>query len=218
MKKIGIIGSGAVAKALAQGFLDRGDQVMLGSRDPQKLSDWQSSAGSSSHTGSFQETAAFGDILVLAVAGHAAKEALELAGIDNIKDKTIIDATNPIAKLPPVDGVLQYFTGPNESLMEQLQEMAPDSHFVKAFCSVGNGLMVHPSFPEGQPSMFICGNNDSAKAEVRSILDDFKWETIDMGKATAARAIEPLAMLWCIPGMLHNEWSHAFKLLKPHSS
>jgi predicted dinucleotide-binding enzyme len=85
---------------------------------------------------------------------------------------------------------------------------------VKAFNSVGNAFMVNPQFQGGRPTMFICGNNDAAKQTVVNILDQFGWEVADMGKAEAARAIEPLCMLWCIPGLLHNEWAHAFKLLR----
>lgn len=214
MKKIGIIGSGVVAKALAKGFLDLGHAVMLGSREPGKLAEWQADAGANASVGTFSETAAHGDTIVLAVAGTGAEDAVRLAGPDKLGGKTVIDTTNPIAAAPPVDGVLQYFTGPNESLMERLQALAPDARFVKSFCSVGNAFMVNPSFPEGKPTMFICGNNDEAKAEVSELLTSFGWDVADMGKAAGARAIEPLAMLWCIPGMLSNEWSHAFKLLK----
>jgi 8-hydroxy-5-deazaflavin:NADPH oxidoreductase len=73
--------------------------------------------------------------------------------------------------------------------------------------------MVNPSYKAGRPTMFICGNDDKAKATVAGICDQFGWETADMGKAEAARAIEPLCMLWCIPGFTKNEWTHAFKLL-----
>jgi predicted dinucleotide-binding enzyme len=214
MKKIGIIGSGAVAKALAKGFLNLGHDVMLCSRDPGKLAEWQAGAGAHAGTGTFSETATYGDTLVLAVAGAGAEEAVRLAGPEQLAGKTVIDTTNPIAPAPPVDGVLQYFTAPNESLMERLQALAPDAHFVKSFNSVGNVFMVNPSFAGGKPTMFICGNNDGAKAEVTELLTSFGWETADMGKAAGARAIEPLAMLWCIPGMLRNEWSQAFKMLK----
>ena len=100
------------------------------------------------------------------------------------------------------------------SLMERLQKIAPKARFVKAFNSVGNLFMVNPSFPDGKPTMFICGNDSGAKKEVTSILDQFGWETADFGFAESAQAIEPLCILWCIPGMIRNEWKHAFKLLK----
>jgi len=139
---------------------------------------------------------------------------LKAGGIDNLKGKIVIDTNNPIDdKNPPVNGVLNFFTGPNESLMEQLQVAAPEANFVKAFNSIGSGFMVNPPFAE-KPAMFICGNSDSAKAEVTTILDLFGFEVQDMGKAEAARAIEPLCTLWCIPGFLHNQWSHAFRLIK----
>ena len=74
--------------------------------------------------------------------------------------------------------------------------------------------MVNPEFGGAKPTMFICGADDAAKGEVKSLLADFGWEIEDMGGVQAARAIEPLAMLWCIPGFRENRWSHAFKLLK----
>ncbi len=151
---------------------------------------------------------------MLAVKGTVALAALRAAGGENLAEKTVIDATNPIADASPVNGVLKFFTTLDESLMEQLQREFPQARLVKAFNSVGNALMVNPAFAGGRPTMFICGNDDSAKQKVREVLDQFGWETADMGKAEAARAIEPLCMLWCIPGFLRNEWTHAFKLLQ----
>jgi predicted dinucleotide-binding enzyme len=210
--KVGVIGSGDVGKTLAGGFLRHGHQVMVGTRTSGKLSDW-AKQNPAAATGNFADTAAFGDLVVLAVKGPVAAEALRLAGAANLKGKTIIDACNPIEEAPPVNGVLRFFTHPNESLMEQLQHEFPGAHFVKAFNSVGAASMVNPKFKAGKPTMFICGNNDPSKKQVSEILDQFGWETADMGKAEAARAIEPLSMLWCIPGFLRNDWTHAFKLL-----
>lgn len=215
MKKIGIIGSGEVAQTLGAGFLKNGHEVMLGTRDISKLKEWQEKNGKGALLGSFADAASFADIIVLSAKGTGAKAALELAGAENLKNKTIIDTTNPIADSAPENGVLKYFTTLNESLMEQLQTAFPQANFVKAFNSVGNPFMVNPSF-EIKPTMFICGNSEEAKKEVTSILDDFGWETANFGKAQSARAIEPLCMLWCIPGMINNEWSHAFKLVKPN--
>ena len=163
--------------------------------------------------GTFDETAKFGDLLVLCVKGGAAKEALQLAGKENIAGKIIIDTTNPIGDKPPVNGVLNSFTDLNNSLMEQLQKDYPDAKFVKCFNSVGNLLMYKPQL-DATPTMFICGNDETAKKKVTDILTAFGWETADMGKAEAARAIEPLCVLWCIDGFLKNDWAHAFKLLK----
>ncbi|KAB2878222.1 DNA-binding protein [bacterium] len=212
--KIGVLGSGQVAQVLADGFIRHGHDVMLGSREPSKLKDWQARAGNQGSTGSFDATAKFGELIVLAVKGSAAEGVLKSAGLDNLKDKTVVDVTNPISDEPPVNGVLKFFTGPNDSLMERLQKFAPNAHLVKAFSCVGNSLMVNPRMAEGTPTMFICGNNDEAKKRVTAVLHQFGWEWADMGKAEAARAIEPLCMLWCIPGFVNNSWMHAFKLLK----
>lgn len=214
MKKIGILGSGNVARALGTGFLNHGYEVMLSTRDASKLAEWKEKRGEKAYVGSFEEAAKFGNTIVLAVQGAAAVEAIEQAGPQHLDGKTVIDVTNPIDEIPPQDGVLKFFTNLDESLMEILQERFPAAHFVKAFNSVGNALMVTPDFKEGRPSMFICGNNDKAKQEVTDIVTKFGWEPEDMGKATAARAIEPLCMLWCIPGFLRGEWSHAFRLVK----
>ena len=214
MKKIGILGSGIVGRVLATGFLKHGYDVMIGTSDPSKLRDWLLKEGAGAQIGSFDVVADHGDILVLAVKGTAAKAVLEKAGALHLKGKTIIDATNPIAPEPPVNGVLKYFTSLEESLMEQLQNAFPEAHFVKAFNSVGNAYMVNPDFGGEKPTMFICGNDGKAKIEVTEILTQFGWETEDMGMAEGARAIEPLCMLWCIPGMLRGQWNHAFRLVK----
>jgi len=206
MHKVGIIGSGIVGKTLASGFAKHGYDVMIGSRN--EVIDV------SVKTGSFSDTAKFGDIIVLAVKGLAAKEALELAGKENLKGKTILDTTNPIADSAPVNGVLKFFTTLDKSLMEQLQEEFSESNFVKAFNSIGSAFMVNPDFGGVKPTMFICGNDEDSKEQVEGILTKFGFETEDMGKMEAARAIEPLCILWCIPGFLNNKWQHAFKLLK----
>jgi predicted dinucleotide-binding enzyme len=110
--------------------------------------------------------------------------------------------------------VLKFFTDLDSSLMESLQAKFHTAHFVKAFNSVGAAAMVNPAFKGGKPTMFIAGNNAGAKTAVSAILDQFGWETEDMGGAEAARAIEPLCMLWCIPGFTKNDWFHAFKMLR----
>jgi len=210
--KIGVLGSGGVAQTLAAGFLKHGHAVKVGSRTPAKLADW-AGKNPTATVGTFAEAAAFGEVLALAVKGNVAAEALRLTGPKNLAGKTIIDACNPIADAPPQNGVLPFFTTTNLSLMEQLQGEFSEAHFVKAYNSVGSANMVNPQFAEGRPTMFICGNSEAAKKTVAGINEQFGWETADMGMAESARAIEPLCMLWCIPGFLHNQWTHAFKLL-----
>jgi 8-hydroxy-5-deazaflavin:NADPH oxidoreductase len=213
-KKIGIIGSGVVGQTLASGFLKYGYEVMLGSRDLTKLAEWKSNAGVGGSIGSFADSAKFGEIIVLATKGSAALNALQLAGKANLSGKTIIDATNPIADTPPENGVMNFFTELNDSLMERLQNGVPEANFVKAFNSIGNGLMINPDFGAEKPTMFICGNSLQAKKEVTKICSLFGFESEDMGAVEAARVIEPLCILWCIPGLRENKWNHAFRLLK----
>jgi predicted dinucleotide-binding enzyme len=212
MKTIGVIGSGTVGETLANGFLKHGYAVMRGSREPGKLADWKNGAGANASTGTFAEAARHGEIVVLAVKGTAAVQAVALCGSD-LDGKVVLDTTNPIADAKPANGVLQFFTGPNESLLEQLQKKAPKAKFVKCFSSVGAGLMVNPKLPS-RPTMFICGSDSGAREVTRAVLDAFGWDVEDYGAIEAARAIEPLCMLWCIPGLQRNEWEHAFKVLR----
>ena len=214
MKKIGILGSGIVGQTLGSGFIKHGYSAMIGTRETEKLEEWKEKNGANASIGSPEEAAASGEILVLAVKGSVAEEVMKQAGLENFAGKTVIDTTNPIAQAPAENGVLKFFTTLDGSLMEQLQKLAPEAHFVKAFNSVGNVFMVNPAFPGGKPTMFYCGNSEAAKGEVKKILELFGYEAEDMGKVEAARAIEPLCILWCIPGFIRNQWTHAFKLLK----
>ena len=213
--KIGIIGSGIVGRVLATGFLNEGHNVMLGTRNIGKegVVKWKQE-NEKGLLGSFQETAQFAELVVLAVSGLVAEDAINLAGKEHFSNKIIIDTTNPIATVPPENGVLKYFTTLEDSLMERIQKILPDAKVVKAFNSAGNAFMYKPDFNGQKPTMFICGNDDEAKKTVTNILTSFGWETEDFGKMEAARAIEPLCMLWCIPGFIRNQWTHPFKLLK----
>jgi predicted dinucleotide-binding enzyme len=202
MAKVGVIGTGAVGDALAAGFRKHGHDVVRGTRKPRD--------GFSS----FQDAAKHGEIVVLAVKGTAAEAAVKLCGPSNLAGKVVIDAMNPIADKPPVNGVLPFFTTHDESLMERLQRLAPGARFVKAFSCVGSAFMVNPRFTGGPPTMFICGNDAAAKETVKGILSQFGWDTEDAGGVEAARAIEPLCILWCLPGFLRNDWTHAFKMLR----
>jgi predicted dinucleotide-binding enzyme len=213
MAKVGILGSGDVGKTLAKGFLKHGYQVAIGSDHAEKLAEFKRE-NPQIETVTFEQAAQSGDIVVLCVKGTIAEKIIEKIK-RHLSGKTVIDTTNPIADAPPENGVLKYFTSLEESLVERLQKIAPDAQFVKAFNSIGSGLMINPDFRDNtKPTMFICGNNDDAKRKVYEILEKFGFEIEDMGKAESARAIEPLCMLWCIPGFLRNEWAHAFKLLK----
>lgn len=211
--RIGVLGAGVVARTLAAGLLKHGHEVLVGTRDTSKLSGWLREHHRASAAG-FAEAAAFGEMMILAVKGSAASRALRLAGTTNLKGKIIIDVCNPLAEGAAVNGVLRMFTSLDDSLMERLQKEFSTARFVKAFNSVGVEMMVQPQVDGGPPSMFICGNDGQAKEVVGGLLRQLGWDPVDMGAVEAARAIEPLCMLWGIPALLNNERQHAFKLLR----
>lgn len=212
MKKIGIIGTGDVGTSLTRGLLGKGYEVMVGSRDGTKAAALDLALKQDVKTGTFTEVAAWGELVILAVKGGAAEGvAGELAGL--FAGKTVIDVTNPIADSAPENGVMHFFTTLEHSLGELVQEAAPAAKVVKAWNSVGHAHMIDPSFGE-KPSMPLCGNDAEARKEVAELLRACGWEPEDMGSIISARAIEPLCMLWCIPGFQNNDWSHAFRIVR----
>jgi predicted dinucleotide-binding enzyme len=214
--RIGIIGSGAVGQALGNGFASEGHEVMLGTRDPgaKKITDWIAKTGKGVRSGTFAETAKFGEIIVLCPLYKAVEDIIKLAGKENFKNKIVIDTTNPLSGEPPVNGVLKFVKTEKGSAGETIQSWLQDSHVIKAFNSIGNPLMYKPEFEDGPPTMFICGNNNNAKASVTDILKSFGWDVTDCGSIEASNAIEGLCIIWCARGFLEGQWNHTFKLLK----
>jgi predicted dinucleotide-binding enzyme len=209
--RVGILGSGDVGKALARGFLLLGHEVRIGSRDPEKLREWATSAGERASSGTFEEAAKFGDLLVLATLGTATENAIDLAGKSNFDDKVVIDTTNP---LDFSSGGPQLSVGFNDSLGERVQRSIPKARVVKAFNTVGNAHMVKPDFPGGPPTMFIAGNEDESKRLVSQICEHFGWDISDLGGIESSRHLEPMCMAWVLHGIHSKSWNHAFKLLK----
>ena len=209
--KAGIVGSGEVGQRLGDGLIGLRHKVMIGSRDPQKLAAWVSKHGGAASAGSFSDAATYGELLVIATSWAGAKSAIEMAGPKNFGGKTVIDVTNPLdfSSMPPKLAV-----GCTDSAGETIQRMLPDAMVVKAFNIVGNPLMVHPEFPGGRPTMFICGNDDDAKKVVNGIVTAFGWECIDIGGIEGSRLLEQLAMLWMTYYFRTNTGNHAFKLLR----
>lgn len=212
--KVAVLGSGTVGRVLAEGFLRHGHEVVRGSRTPEKLAGWLAEAGPRASTATFADAVRDAGLVVLAVKGLAAEEVVRLAGPEALAGRTVIDTTNPIAETPPTNGILHYFTTLEDSLMERLQRLAPRANFVKAFSCVGNAFMVNPDFGGERPTMFVCGNDAGAKQEVREVLDRFGWDAEDLGGVEGARAIEPLCILWCAPGFLRNQWTHAYRVMR----
>jgi 8-hydroxy-5-deazaflavin:NADPH oxidoreductase len=221
--KIGIIGSGEVGRKLADGLLDLGHQVKIGTRDTSKkeVVEWidkhrkkGDKEAENASVGDFAEAATFGDdLIVLCTSWSGTSNAIKMADPGNMTGKVVIDTTNPLdfsQGLPPRMAV-----GVTDSAGEINQRLLPGAKVIKAFNIVGNPYMVHPDFPGGPPTMFICGNDEQAKKMVtESILTPFGWEIVDIGGLEGARLLEPLAMLWITHYFRTGTGDHAFKLLK----
>jgi predicted dinucleotide-binding enzyme len=214
MARVGVLGSGDVGRRLAAGFQQHGDDVMIGSRDPDKaeLSEWLETDGVGIRAGTFAQSAEHGEMLVLAVLGMAAEEAIADAGSERFTGKVVIDAMNPLdfsQGMPPRLGI----TG-HDSLGERVQRALPDAKVVKAFNIIGNPYFVDPSFSEGQPTMLIAGDDDGAKRAVAEVLERFGWPpAVDVGGIDASRELESLCILWVRIGAQRGAFDHGFKLL-----
>lgn len=209
--KVGIIGSGDVGQRLGTGFIELGHSVKIGSRTPEKLRDWVDKNGKRASAGTFAEAAAFGDMIALATLWTGTADAISMAGEANFAGKIVIDVTNPLdySTMPPTLSI-----GHTDSAGETVQRMLPNSKVVKAFNTVGNPHYLHPDFPGGRPTMFVCGNDEGAKKQVQDIAFAWGWETIDLGGIERSRYLEPLAMVWIVHYFQTNSGNHAFKLLK----
>lgn len=210
--KIGILGSSDVAKSLGHGFLKEGHEVMLGSREPQKLAAWVHESGKAASSGTFSETAKFGELVVIATNGVMAVQSVQLAGADNLKGKVVIDATNPLdmsgSHGPKLVGSLGSSGG------ELNQKALPGAFVVKAFNTVGHAHFYQPEFPGGPPDMFICGSNEKAKESVARLCKNFGWNAIDVGGIELSHYLEAMAMVWIITAFAGGHWNQAFKLLR----
>lgn len=214
--KIGILGTGDVAQSLGRGLIALGHEVKMGSRSAtnENALAWVKASGPQASAGTFSDAATFGELIVLATLGVANASALESAGLENLRDKILIDTTNPLdfSSMPPKLAVAG-----NDSAGEQVQRLVPAAHVVKAFNTVGHAHMFRPSFAGGPPDMFICGNGHEAKAKVAEILREFGWGVADIGSIESARYLEPMCLVWVLYGAVSNSWNHAFKLLRKAS-
>lgn len=213
--KVGILGSGDVARSLAKGFLATGHGVRLGSRSGQKeeLAQWISAEKLSVSQGTFGATAEWGEMVVVATHGMTTELVVRSAGVDHFAGKVVIDVTNPLLMRP--DGPPTLGISGGDSAGEQLQRILPDAHVVKAFNIIGDTSFFRPDFPDGPPDMFICGNSAGAKSTVTQLLHDFGWTSvIDIGGIAGSRELESLCILWVKSVMALGSRSIAFRLLR----
>jgi NADPH-dependent F420 reductase len=212
--RVGVLGTGEVGRRLAAGFGSRGHEVIIGSRDPDKpeLREWLAADGTGVQAGTFEQAAAHGELLVLAVLGNAADRVIADAGAENFGGKVVIDAMNPLdfsGGFPPKLSI-----SGEDSLGERVQRALPDAKVVKAFNIIGNTYFVDPSFSEGKPTMLIAGNDEGAKALVREVLAEFGWlDAVDIGHIEGSRELEAICIAWVKIGGARGAWDHGFKLL-----
>jgi len=212
--KIGVLGTGDVGRVLAAGFAARGHEVKLGSRDAKnpKVVEWAEKNGANASAGAFADAAKFADVIIVATLWTGTKNAIEMAGIDSFAGKVVIDTTNPLdfsKGMPPTLSV-----GTTDSAGEQIQRMLPEAHVVKCFNTIGNPHMVEPSFPDGKPAMFICGDDEGAKKTVSDLCTELGWPgAVDVGGIIASRYIEPMAMVWISLYSKTGNGDHALALL-----
>jgi 8-hydroxy-5-deazaflavin:NADPH oxidoreductase len=219
--RVGVIGSGQVGRVLAAGFASRGHEVTIGTRAPEENDELQAWAAQHDGVaiGSFAGAAEAGEIVVLATRGAVVEQAIATAGPQHFAGKVVIDATNPLDFSG--DGV-GLTVGHSDSGGEIVQRAIPDARVVKAFNTVGNGLMIEPQKDGGlreRPSMFIAGNDADAKSTVSDALADFGWDAVDVGDIRQSRQLESFCLLWVAVGNARGgKWDHAITLATPTAS
>ncbi len=196
---IGVLGTGIVGRTLSQALVDRGHEVRMGSRAAgnEHAVAWAEQAGPLASEGSFADAAAFGELIVNATAGAVSLEVLEAAGAEQLAGKVLVDVSNPLDTskgMPPTLTVCN-----TDSLAEQLQRAFPEVRVVKTLNTVTASVMVEPALVPGNHTVFVCGNEDAAKAQAAVLLDDLGWppeSILDLGDITAARGTEMYLALW----------------------
>jgi len=193
--KIGVLGSGMVAQALSARLAELGHDVVIGTRDIEKLKGWQSS-NQRVKIGSFAETAAHGEMVFNATNGAASLQALAMAEPENLTGKILVDVSNPLDfsnGFPPSLTVCG-----TDSLAEQIQRALPHTKVVKTLNTVTARIMVYPQeVAGGDHHVFISANDTDAKAQVTDLLRAFGWINIfDLGDLSTARGTEAYMLLW----------------------
>ena len=193
--RMGILGSGMVAQAISARLAELGYEVMIGTRDAEKLKGWQSS-NQRVMIGSFAETAAHGEMVFNATDGAASLQALTMAGAENLSGKILVDVSNPLDFTDGFPPSLTVFG--TDSLAEQIQRAFPLTKVVKTLNTVTARVMVYPlEVANGDHHVFISANDVEAKSQVMELLRSFGWVNIfDLGDLSTARGTEAYLLLW----------------------
>jgi predicted dinucleotide-binding enzyme len=197
--KLGVLGTGMVGKAIATKLAELGHEVRMGSRTEgnNEAVSWAAEAGSGASEGTFADAAAFGELVFNCTSGVASVDALNTAGAENLDGKVLIDVANPLdfsQGMPPSLAVCN-----TDSLGEQIQREFPGVRVVKALNTINCEVMVDPGKVPGEHMIFVCGDDDDAKAEAVRLLGEFGWpedRVLDLGDISSARGTEMYLPLW----------------------
>lgn len=197
--RIGVLGTGMVGRAIATKLVALGHEVMMGSRTPdnEQAAEWVASAGAGASQGTFADAAAFGELLFNCTAGAASLDAIASAREEDLAGKTLVDVSNGLDfshGMPPT-----LLVSNTDSLGERIQHAFPGARVVKSLNTMNCEVMVDPSKVPGEHDVFLCGDDEGAKAEVTALLKAFGWPAdriVDLGDISSARATEMYLPLW----------------------
>jgi 8-hydroxy-5-deazaflavin:NADPH oxidoreductase len=228
--KISVLGTGDVGQTLTRKLIESGHEVLIGTRDVEEtlarksgrngnppFSEWHKE-NSQAQLGTFQDSAAFGEIVINATNGANSLNALDLAGEENLAGKIIIDVSNPLDFSHGMPPFLLEGLNNNNSLGEEIQKEFPQAMVVKTFNTIWCGLMVNPELIGGGDHInYISGNDSNAKARVKELLKEFGWKEenlIDLGDISAARATESILLIWVRLMGVMNTGAFNFKIVR----
>lgn len=217
MKSIGILGTGMVGNTIATKLIQQGHKVMMGSRTPdnEKALAWVKQQGDNASSGTFASAAAFGDIIFNCTQGEISLEVMKQAGTDNLRNKILIDVSNPLQFIPGKRPVLIPELCNTNSLGEAIQNFLPDTYVVKTLNIVNCEVMVDASKCGEDATMLLAGNSSAAKAEVVEILQQFGWkDIIDLGDIEHARSTEMMLPVWLSVFMATKNGNVGFKIVR----
>ena len=211
---IAIIGAGNVGGILGTSWCRKGHEVIFGVRNPAdaKVQKLLGATNGQATAARIDQAVAQASTVVLATPWEQAQSAIQAAG--DFTGKILIDATNPLIMSP--EGLQRgLVVGHSTSAAEEIAKWAKGAKVVKAFNTIGAHNMSDPTFHGQSATMFICGDDNGAKASVKRLSDDLGFETVDCGSLAIARLLEPLAMLWihlCFGMNMGQDFG--FKILK----
>ncbi len=216
--KTAVLGTGMVGDTIGSRLIELGHQVMMGSRtaDNEKAKAWAAKQKSNASHGTFGDAAKFGEIVFNCTSGVGSLEALNMAGSGNLNGKVLVDIANPLdfsKGMPPSLSVCN-----TNSLGEEIQKVFPGVKVVKALNTMNCKLMVHPeTIANGDHNVFLCGNDEGAKENVKDFLKQFGWKTeniTDLGDITASRGLEMILPIWLrLMGIMGNP-NFNFKIMR----